>query len=435
MVYNDDNWNYFYHTRRFSSYVHKNPCSNQYPNYYKAKCFEVVLNEGDTLYIPSGWFHHIYSETTTSNINMSINFWTNTDKKEINIFNQSYSHINNVPILESYKTIDYETNVKLSQPFTFYTPFEKPNIQQLYELFNNLLLNNCKQSYNTFISHLVDLNSENKYTYITFDDFIKQTNTYNYVLGNNISQNLNNNKWIQSLIPSFLKNKDIFTHVWLNHGNVSTRNHYDIYENVLLQVYGSKRVLLCPPDERANLYMINPYPLEFILQLNNDLYNKSLILENKSIVNKEYPFIQFYNNCLKPEICKQIINIFNQNNTKSGFLTHIEIDKYLFENLNHCLSKYLDILNELGKNIDFNSITDTGYYIENCLYSNNTKIPKGAVLKYIMFLNDADSTYINDNEIPALEGSLLIYPVHFSYKETNKQIMKDKWTCSGYICK
>ena len=200
MVYNDDNWNYFYHTRRFSSYVHKNPCSNQYPNYYKAKRFEVVLNEGDTLYIPSGWFHHIYSETTTSNINMSINFWTNTNKKEINIFNQSYSHINTIPLLDSSKSIDYETSIKLSQPFTFYTSFEKPNIQQLYELFNNLLLNNCKQSYNTFISHLVDLNSENKYTYITFDDFIKQTDTYNYVLGNNISQHLNNNKWIQSFI-------------------------------------------------------------------------------------------------------------------------------------------------------------------------------------------------------------------------------------------
>jgi ribosomal protein L16 Arg81 hydroxylase len=434
MVYNDDNWNYFYHTRRFSSYVHKNPCSNQYPNYYKARRFEVILNEGDTLYIPSGWFHHIYSEEVSSNINMSINFWTNTDKKEINIFNQSYSHINTIPVLDSSKSIDYETNVKLSQPFTFYTAFEKPTVQQLYELFNNLLLNNCKQSYNTFISHLVDLNSEHKYTYITFDEFIKQTDNYNYVLGNNISQHLNNNKWIQSLIPSFLKNKDIFTHVWLNHGNVSTRNHYDIYENILFQVYGSKIVLLCPPDERANLYMINPYPLKFILQLNNNLYNKSLILENKSIVNKESPFIQFYTNCLKSEVCKQIINIFNDNNAKCGFLTHIEIDKYLFEKLNVNLSKYLDVLKILNIELDFQNINDTGYYVENILYSNNSNTPKGAVLKYIMFLNDAESTYINDVEIPGSEGSLLIYPVHFSYRETNELISKDKWICSGYIC-
>jgi hypothetical protein len=434
MVYNDDNWNYFYHTRRFSSYVHKNPCSNQYPNYYKARRFEVILNEGDTLYIPSGWFHHIYSEEVSSNINMSINFWTNTDKKEINIFNQSYSHINTIPELDSSKSIDYETNVKSSLPFTFYTPFEKPNIQQLNELFNNLLLNNCKQSYNTFISHLVDLNSDDKYTYITFNDFINQKDKYNYVLGNNISNHLNNNKWIQNLIPSFLKNKDIFTHVWLNHGNVSTRNHYDIYENILFQVYGSKRVLLCPPDERANLYMINPYSLEFILKLNNTL-NHNYTLEDAPIINKHYPSIQFYQNSLNSKVCKQIINIFNQNNTYSGFIIHKEMDSYLFENLNVNLSKYLDVLKNLNIEFEFQNINDTGYYVENMLYSNNSNIPKTALFKYIWFLNDSESTYINEIKIPALEGSLLIYPVHFSYKETNELITKDKWICSGYICR
>lgn len=439
MVYSHDDWTYFFHTRRFSSYVHKNPCCNEYPNYYNAKRFEVILNEGDALYIPSGWFHHIYSETTTSNINMSINFWTDTNKNEKNIFQQSYTHIEHIPSLDISSNFNYDMHVANSQPFTFFTSINNKSITTLHHVFNNILLNNCKQSNNTFVSHLIDLNPDDKYSYISFTDFLNQTELYNYVLGNNISHHLNNHSWIQSLMPSFLKNKNIYSHVWLNHGHVSTRNHYDIYENVLLQVYGSKRVLLSPPDERNNLYMINPYPLDFILSLNNMINNdamyKNFIVDNTMIINKYNPCIQFYKESLQLNKCSEIIHLLKKNNAKCGYIKLPEIDTYFFETLNHYLNKYLSTLKILNISINCENFSDSGYYIENKFVNNHSAvIPTGAALKYIWFLNDSEPSFINNIEIKAIAGSLLIYPVHFSYKETDSKLTQDKWICSGFIC-
>lgn len=42
--------------------------------------------------------------------------------------------------------------------------------------------------------------------------------------------------------------------VWWTRGNASSGLHYDAYENVIVQVRGTKRVLLFPPEQSPLLY-------------------------------------------------------------------------------------------------------------------------------------------------------------------------------------
>lgn len=86
----------FLKSRKYSSIYTSNPDPNIYPNYYKAKRYEIELNEGECIYIPYGWFHHVYSEKTNkmTNINMAINFWSsNENKDELNILSYDYNSI------------------------------------------------------------------------------------------------------------------------------------------------------------------------------------------------------------------------------------------------------------------------------------------------------------------------------------------------------
>ena len=62
----------FINSRRYSSITTSNPDPIQYPNYYQAIRHEVVLNEGDMLYIPFGWFHHVFSEDVNSNTKVNL---------------------------------------------------------------------------------------------------------------------------------------------------------------------------------------------------------------------------------------------------------------------------------------------------------------------------------------------------------------------------
>lgn len=43
--------------------------STKYPNYAKASEYEVTIGPGDILYVPSGWWHAVYSETATMSVN------------------------------------------------------------------------------------------------------------------------------------------------------------------------------------------------------------------------------------------------------------------------------------------------------------------------------------------------------------------------------
>ena len=52
----------FFNERRFSRIEEEFPDKNQFPLYYKANKTEITIGPGDGLFIPSGWFHFVFSE-------------------------------------------------------------------------------------------------------------------------------------------------------------------------------------------------------------------------------------------------------------------------------------------------------------------------------------------------------------------------------------
>lgn len=52
-----------------------NPDLDEYPSYDEAIKYEIRLNAGDMLYLPSLWYHHVRQ----SHKNISLNFWYDMD--------------------------------------------------------------------------------------------------------------------------------------------------------------------------------------------------------------------------------------------------------------------------------------------------------------------------------------------------------------------
>lgn len=48
-----------------------NPDLNKYPNYSKASTYEIRVNAGDILYLPSLWYHHVRQSQKC----IAVNFW------------------------------------------------------------------------------------------------------------------------------------------------------------------------------------------------------------------------------------------------------------------------------------------------------------------------------------------------------------------------
>lgn len=103
--------------------------------------------------------------------------------------------------------------------------------------------------------------------------------------------------------------------------------------------------------------------------------------------------------------------------------------------MSKAVNDYFTLLNHLNYKLPLHfDFSDTGYFVENKMHFHKKYIPKDAKYKYIWFLNSCEfPTIINDIEISAIEGSLLIYPVHFTYKESEPIVTQDKWQCSGFI--
>lgn len=414
--------------RRFSEITSINPDASKYPNYYDAKRLKITLREGDYLYIPYGWFHHVFSEEVgkLNHLNISVNFWTpEYNFNEIHVSKLSFKNITDIVSINNYGNINtYYNNL---QPFTFHKNLNLYSIDEISHILKNVPLTYLSNQDKVFFSNY---NKEVNLYNCTIEEFIQSKNPNWYIHQTNITC-LKNSDFINHICPDFLKNKtNINYNIWINNGNVSSVNHYDLYNNVFLQLSGTKSIYLFPPNERTNLYLINDDKLENILSLKHEYYST-----NKNIVHKHLPFIQLYQNTIDIDLCKSIINYIIEPNIAYGFINNRNIDSILFETLNKYLNKYFDLLNNLNYKLPLQfDFSDTGFFIENKKLFHIKNIPKNAKYKYIWFLNTCLSpTMINDIEISTIEGSLLIYPIHFSYKEIEPELNQDKWICSGYI--
>jgi len=215
---------FFYDELRYSHINSIEPDPQMFPLFYKAKRYEYVLNPGERLYIPPGWFHLIQSSEVDkgSKLNIAVNYWFNT-KTPKNTPQIKWHTINEDIALNELKklgTIRYQ----VSDDGIFYS---------------------------TNLAHRFPQNPI-KFFYTSYDDFFNNNNPKCYSAQNRIpSSNINIEENLEIVEQ---------VNIWLNRGNARVVLHNDGFENWLCQVSGKKRVILFPPSERHNLYILNPYP-------------------------------------------------------------------------------------------------------------------------------------------------------------------------------
>jgi hypothetical protein len=239
--------------RKHSKITEMHPDPKIFPDYYKTKRLEFILRPGEMIFIPSGWFHFVFSEDPDPETGLcaAINFWYEADT-QISVHKPKFGwhSINFEKVIDDIKT--YPLLVHKSS-MNFFPPaqlkFRYPGIDLLY---------------------------------MTFDQFYEAKNHEHYILQQNFEK-LNDYR-----IPfeSPIKKSSI----WINWGHCNSIPHYDGLENWLCQLKGKRRVILIPPSDSHLMYTFNPYP--------NDLLDK--ICYQYTIGEKLLHFKQY-------SICKNVV--------------------------------------------------------------------------------------------------------------------------------
>jgi hypothetical protein len=233
---------------QYSYITEEFPDRKYFPKFYEAKRLEIILEPGDMLEIPPGWYHWVFSEEPDpiTGLNVAINYWY--EEK------WSMDEVDKEPPIKTthniHKTIDYLNFLKTLGDEKLYCStsdtgcFTLPKVRWIH---NDTA--KCTDHYLTF-SEFYEKKNSGKHWYIwgVTDDRLKPYK------------------------PSLYKDKKIRTvNWWINFGNVNTSMHFDSTINSLCQIAGRKRLVLFPHSEWPNLYLINPYPPEFIIEILNNL--------------------------------------------------------------------------------------------------------------------------------------------------------------------
>lgn len=230
----------FFDERKYSQIPEEFPDREKYPLYYTARKREMIIEPGQKLFIPAGWFHFVFSG---EGFNCAISRqyesdWVDdgTSKKEPEI----RDHVEEVP------EVDPEFKLDVHESKSNFFP-SKAVIHKHRDVLNIRTMK--------------------------YKDFIESNNPHWYLM---------ECKYTESI-----------TRLWINFGNVYTALHYDLKDNWLCQIKGTKRILLFPPEDRHLLYLWNPYPLETIHKLIVPFTTDQFIRRSKK--------------SLPPDICARIM--------------------------------------------------------------------------------------------------------------------------------
>jgi Cupin-like domain len=264
-------FNDFYIKRRFSSIPEPYPLKIDYFNdYYSAKRIEVEIKENEMLLIPAGWFHFVLSEQVDKDekINVAVSFFTEyfgCPDCDINI-TKNYSNTLKTNIDTK---INYKEQIDKSEPIkiTSQKKYNKNvNINNIINMFGDeyIIVNKSKNKF--FVSNFIkDIYPDNCIeTYSNIKDILTNGKKENYYL----LQSESDLSKIGLDVPDLIKNEKKKNYsFWLNFGDIYSGLHYDIHNNILLQLKGTKKIILFPPSERDKLHLINKLKPVFLCNL------------------------------------------------------------------------------------------------------------------------------------------------------------------------
>jgi hypothetical protein len=246
MVDNNEVYDFFSRGRKTSKITEEFPDKTKFPLYYEAVRQEFTINEGEMLFIPTGWWHFVFSEETNpeTQINYSVNFW----------------YIQRPGLVEG-------------KSFENYVPYVKAHTLTMNELSikKNSTVKVCKSDTRYFVPNSFHCfyNNNQEEAAMTYETFLSKNEHNVYVIQNICSD-------IEKYAPKMDVNVQ-YASRWINFGNVYTLLHYDLHDNWLCQMQGRKRVILFPPEEREKLYPFNPYSIDFINTVMKDVSDEFII--------------------------------------------------------------------------------------------------------------------------------------------------------------
>ena len=83
---------------------------NKFPLFKKAKLIKVILNQGDAIYIPRGWWH--YAEALTPTINVSVHYWNLGNFFRDLLFHASKMFLHNIGLYKKDNCVCHVYNEK-----------------------------------------------------------------------------------------------------------------------------------------------------------------------------------------------------------------------------------------------------------------------------------------------------------------------------------
>ena len=227
------------------------PNINIYPDFYKCKEYTFILNPGDMLYIPAGWFHWVFS-------------YPDQDKQNIAI---------------SYAVSNFDGCIY--NEFYYKKPYKFTLNKNEHDFFNynfNTFKENTTKKINVIKSTkniLIPVNKhtlKNKLSYqsLTFSEIenIISQDTHNIYIGQyNTGLQTQWPKPPECLLRGFPTSK--FTcYNWISLFKTNTEYidsglHYDITHGILVQIKGRKLIRLFKPQDYNNLYVQPMYKQKF----------------------------------------------------------------------------------------------------------------------------------------------------------------------------
>ncbi len=204
-----------------------------FPLYSKAHPIKYVLNKGESIIIPAGWWHWIksYGERCIS----------------VNFFHTNEISVESIPV----KLYDVTNGWKAFENWT-----------------DEYLIDKIDKTIPTGLIIWIDQSANQ--TPISMKEFItnyKGSNKFAYLLSAKDfdPEVQNNSKILDALqgdfnIPLGLEN--VNSNFWMNFGNIDSGLHYDDKNSMICVIDGYKEIILYPPSDSIYLY---PYPLNPIV--------------------------------------------------------------------------------------------------------------------------------------------------------------------------
>jgi hypothetical protein len=208
---------------------------NTYPLASKAKFYKVELNENQFVFIPSQWFHWVYTEPYTISLSYGIRKINNDSK---HIFQEKLKEG------KPYKGKGYDISINYD---SFIKKYNDSNFTSIIsDTFDTVPV--IKNNDNRFkitdkLSNIIN-NYSDKYIYIGMKEM------YNDIFNefNDINNFINTD---YSIIKT-----DTSPYLWLSFDKkINSGLHYDDTPSILYVLKGKKTVYITNPEQKENLYL------------------------------------------------------------------------------------------------------------------------------------------------------------------------------------